>query len=160
MSTKAERKAEGERTVFALFAQAMNWPSDERLIQSRQEPEPDILYDSANGKTAFELVENCSDVVAHNIRQLLDGKGKTVINVSDPTRDVIKKKIGKKYESHYPIELLCYTNGRIVTPNDVAICRIRTLLQSSRRVPFRRLWYFGKNNFVELVWERLTDIDP
>jgi hypothetical protein len=156
MSSKAELKAESERKLFVLFAHALVWPTGAELIQSRPEPEPDILYESPGGKIAFELVENCSNNLAHNNAHLLDGTGKIILNVSDPTIETIRRKISKRYASNYPIELLCYSSGRLATPNDLVTIRIRNEFETARQNPFRRVWYFGKRNEVNMVWQSST----
>jgi hypothetical protein len=165
MSSKNEAKAERERKQFKLFAQAMNWPTDKGLIQSRppkpdSEPdsssEPDILYQSPTGKVAFELVENCSQSLAHNTAKMLNGNGKNYLRESDPSRAVVKDKLEKKYTSPHPIELLVYTDKMILTPDEVAIDTIHALLDSFDGVPFRRVWYFGSDCGGKLLWDRST----
>jgi hypothetical protein len=157
MSSIANLKADRERKIFALFAQKRGWPSDDRLIQSRPEPEPDILYEGPNEKIAFELVENCTQTIAYNTAKLQEGNGKDFQWVSDPSRAVMKSKLAKNYTSDHPIELLIYANGRIVTPDDVVIDTLCALLDGwSDKVPFRRVWYFGENSVGTLLWEQST----
>jgi hypothetical protein len=154
VSTKGDKKAEGEREVFSLFAKTMDWLVDDDLIQTRPEPEPDILYDGAYGKIAFELVENCAPDLAENRAFLKNGNGETLINTSDPTINRIRSKLKKSYETEFPVELLIYTNGRVATPNNMAVERIKSEIEFARQCPFRRAWYFGKQNEIFMVWEK------
>jgi hypothetical protein len=153
MSSQGDEKAEGERIVFSLFAKAMDWLAVEELTQSRPEPEPDILYDGTFGKIAFELLENCAPDLAENQAFLRKGSGEAMLNTSDPTIDRIRSKFKKSYVTEFPVELLIYTNGRIATPNQMAIERFRSQLNFAHINPFRRVWYFGKQNEVFLIWE-------
>jgi hypothetical protein len=153
-SSKASLKSISERHVFSQFAKAVNWPCDGARIESRSPPEPDILYHSPDEKIAFELVENAAQMLAHDTAKLVDRQIEELNWYSDPSKGTIKAKLKKKYVSDYPIELLCYAGTYVITPEVVATNEIKTLLQSVRHNQFRRVWYFGANNDVTLVWER------
>jgi hypothetical protein len=151
MSNKSDKKGEGERVVFSHFAKTMDWPVDEDMIQSRPEPEPDILYDGPYGKIAFELVENCLEYLAHKFSQTIAGEEKKIF---DPTEKIICDKLKKTYTTVHPIELLIYTNGRLAAPNDMAVKRLSDVIEVKRLNPFQRVWYFGKQNEIFMVWEK------
>ncbi len=153
-STKDQKKAQAERDLFRQFANAMSWPIEPDLIKNLEPPQPDILYDGPNCKIAFELVENCSENLAHNNSKLINGNGQILINTSDPTIKIVREKLANKYITDYPIELLCYSNGKLATPNDMAVARMKNELEVAPQNPFRRVWYFGKQNKVFMVWEK------
>ena len=86
---------------------------DRNSVEKRSPPEPDILCTlQSEGTVAFELVEMCDPQLAKSIATASDG----YLRTSDPSANIISKKLRKKYETDAPIELLCYTAGRIVTP--------------------------------------------
>jgi hypothetical protein len=156
-SSKEEAKAARERHFFTLFAKAMSWPIDLPRIQSRPKTEPDILYDSADGKIAFELTANCSRSLAHKAAKTGVGIGETFLRNSDPSWAVVKKKLKKSYTTEHPIELLVYYDGRLVTPDSSVIeTLIAHLDGSSVEIPFRRVWYFGKDKIGTLLWPPST----
>jgi hypothetical protein len=155
ISTKQLFKGTDEKRLFQLFLIERNLSFAPEQIESRQPPEPDIVYFGDNETVAFELVENCGAEVAHNIALLAKGGGSGIINTSDPTVSVIRSKLAKSYQSEYPVELLCYANGRIATPNDMAIKRMSREIKSAKLNPFRRVWYFGKQSKIYTVWKLL-----
>ena len=61
----------------------------------------------------------------------------------------MRGKLRKVYYTSHPIELLCYTAGRIITPPDVILPTITPLLGSFRH-NFRRAWLLSENRVYEL----------
>ena len=155
LSTKDEAKADRERKIFRLFAKSLGWQFTADSVESRSQPEPDILYHSEDGTTAFELAEICaSDVAAQGAGLKESSKttgvgGVSAIWTSDPTGQILQAKLGKTYVSGHPIDLLCYTNGRVVSPDSIVESQIAATLSSALHVGFRRVWYFGENVILE-----------
>ena len=58
---------------------------------------------------------------------------------------------GKTYTTTHPIELLVYSDGRLINPDDVIIPTITPILES-RDGPFRRAWFMGEKTTC-LLWE-------
>lgn len=137
-----------EVAVFLRFLEASRLPIDRNSIEKRSPPEPDILCaHQSEGAVAFELVEMCDSRVASSIAKASE----SYLRTSDPSPNIISKKLRKKYETDAPIELLCYTAGRIVTPDDVIRPTIKSYLMTWRHT-FRRAWLLGRKGRVYLVF--------
>jgi hypothetical protein len=153
ISSKDSKKAEQERKLFSLFAKENGWPHGPELIECRSPPEPDILYQRGVGKIAFELAEICdSDLAALSARSIAQGGGSAGIWTGDPTESIIRSKLNKQYNSQFPIELLCYVDGRTVSPDDLICYAIKSELAKADSILFRRIWLFGEKN-VYTVFE-------
>ena len=100
----------------------------------------------SEGAVAFELVELCDPNFAKSIAKASE----TYLRTSDPSPKIISKKLRRKYKSDAPIELLCYTAGRIITPDNVILPAIKPYLRSWRHT-FRRAWLLGRKG-VYVVW--------
>lgn len=141
-------KGEAEVAVFLRFLEASHWPIDRDSVEKRSPPEPDIwCTHQSEGAVAFELVEMCDSRFARSIARASD----RYLRTSDPSANIISKKLRKKYETEIPIELLCYTAGRIVTPDNVILSAIKPYLRSWRHT-FRRAWLLGRKG-VYVVWD-------
>lgn len=141
-------KGEKEVAVFMRFLEASRLPIDPSSIEKRSPPEPDILCTHrSEGTTAFELVEMCDPRLARSSAKASDG----YLRTSDPSANIISKKLRKKYQTDAPIELLCYTAGRIVTPDNVILPTIKSYLRSWRHT-FRRAWLLGRKG-IYVVWD-------
>jgi hypothetical protein len=141
-------KGAHEVEVLRLFVAAAGLPIDATSIEKRDPPEPDIrCRDAVSGPVAFELVEQCDPTLAKAIAT----RSTEYIRTSDPSAHIMSKKLRRNYETTLPIELLCYTNGRIITPDDVIIPTVTPYLRSWRHV-FRRAWLFGHRGEVHELW--------
>lgn len=140
-------KGETEVAVFLRFLEASQLPIDLNSVEKRSPPEPDILCThQSEGAVAFELVEMCDSRFARSIAKVSG----SYLRTSDPSANIISKKLRKKYETDVPIELLCYTAGRIITPDNVILPTIKPYLRSWRHT-FRRAWLLGRKG-VYVVW--------
>lgn len=140
-------KGEIEVAVFKRFLVASQLSIDPDSVEKRSPPEPDILcMHQSEGKIAFELVEMCDPRLAKSIVVANDG----YLRTSDPSASIISKKLRKSYATDAPIELLCYTAGRIVTPDNVILPTIKPYLRSWRHT-FRRAWLLGRKE-IHVVW--------
>jgi hypothetical protein len=150
----AEEKAERERRIFSEFARMRGLPTGPDSAQSAEPPAPDILYRGLAGTTAaFELVELCNAPLAAEISRLTkDATAKPAfLWVEDPTEQAYFAKLKKTYESDVLIELICYTDGRLVTPDDGIEMKLRDLVRMQGTGPFSRIWLFGENVCSEIV---------
>lgn len=139
-----------EVVIFRRFLDLAQLPVDRASIEKRVPPEPDILCTHSNrGRLAFELAELCDP----NIAQLVD-KARTgeadAIWTADPSRRILMKKLRTNYKTAFPVELLCYTDGRIVTPDDVILPTLRPILEAWNGV-FVQAWFLGEEK-VHLLW--------
>ena len=146
-----EEKAKLEIDFFLRFLVASELPYDANSANKRNPPEPDILcVHATEGPVAFELMEICDSNLAESIFHAGKG-GSTYLRTSDPTEKLLIAKSQRKYRTSYPIELVCYTHGRVITPLNVMVPRMRLALQSARKSPFRRVWLFSRKQ-VQQVW--------
>ena len=151
MATEIE-KAQIELAIFANFIRFSGLPIPVSTAEKRNPPEPDILCSlGTEGKVAFELVEICDPNIA---RALADPKpnldGVEYISTSDPSLQIVGNKLRKVYQTSHPVELLCYTNGRVITPSDVIVPTILPLLDCYRHT-FRKAWLLSEGEVFK-VW--------
>lgn len=140
---------ETEKEVFSQFAKAAGLRIGS--IHKCFPPEPDLRCTvEGEGMVAFELAEICAEDVAVRIAHALANSGEA-ISTADPSERVLRKKLGCRYEASHPIELLLYTNARVVTPDDAIIATIQPILFESQENCFRRVWLFGERGVYE-VW--------
>ena len=144
------KKAERERNVFRTFVEESGLQIDPESIESRTPPEPDILcLDRIDGKLAFELVEICAEDLAQSIAMAGKKGGVAYVRSSDPSGNAIRKKLEKIYRTEYPLDLLCYTDGRTVSPDDVIIDTIRSM-SGINIGQFQRIWLLSTH--CHKVW--------
>jgi hypothetical protein len=138
------------RTSFLCFLAESKLPIEPSSVEKCLPPEPDILcHHKVEGAVAFELVEICDPILAEFMSTVTEG-GVTYIRTSDPSSGVVRRKLRRTYNTEAPIELLCYTAGRIITPDDVIVPTIKPWF-SGRRHAFRRAWLLGESS-VQVVW--------
>jgi hypothetical protein len=145
--TAGQSNASREMQVFLEFIQKSGLPIERDSIENRTPPEPDILcWHKEQGFVAFELVELCDAEIARIIAEGVRSGNteQSSIWFADPTRRIICKKLEKKYQTKHPIELLCYTAGRLVTPDDVIIPTAQHTIELSGFGMFQRVWLLGE----------------
>lgn len=150
-------KGEIELIKFQEFLGKSGMPVGGSIVNKQAPPEPDILYwHEQVGCIRFELVEICDWRLAKNIGDTIKSGngGVSYIRTCDPTPTIVYQKFIKEYPIGYPIELLCYTAGRVVTPADAMISQME-LLAGSQSGPFRRIWLLDKK--AHFVWQESTD---
>lgn len=143
-------KTNREIDVFHRFISASRIQIDPATIEKREPPEPDILCTHLeDGPIAFELVEICDSNLAEFMATVTDG-GAYYMRTADPSAKIIRKKLRRKYQTDYPVELLCYTDGRVITPANVILPTIRPYIASSKSI-FRCAWLLSRGD-VYRVW--------
>jgi hypothetical protein len=153
MNTEAA-KAERERLVFKSFIKTKTFIEksglqiNPRTVESCKPPKPDIVCycQKKEDKVAFELVEICAEDIARSTSAI--DKEVIYIRSRNPSRDVLRKKLKKRYQIEFPIELLCYT-GRTISPDIVILEAIRPIIDMDNG-QFRRIWLLGDQ--CHLVW--------
>lgn len=150
MSSESE-KGDRELAVFAEFVRIAALPVDgTAAVQKRLPPEPDLLCALKDGgNVAFELVELCDPNLARAFADPLR-PGNEYIRTSDPSASIVSKKLQRRYATEHPIELLCYTAGRIATPGNIIVPTLKLQLRSFRHV-FRRAWLLCRQE-VAILW--------
>jgi hypothetical protein len=150
MTSEAE-KAEVECRVFFDFVALSGLPIQATSVEKRMPPEPDLLCThDIEGKIAFEMVELCDPNLARALSDPRpDAGGTEYIRTSDPSWVIVHKKLRKKYQTVHPVQLLCYTEGRIITPTDVILPTLRLLLSTFRHT-FDKAWLMSKGEVFSL----------
>jgi len=148
MKQKNADKAMRERLIFHRFIKGASIPIDINSIESRDPPEPDIYCTSlSDGPYFFELVELCSEEIAEDISRTIKnnlGVGR-FLRLTDPTQDTLKKKFRKKYNTNLPVKLLCYTDGYIISPDDLIEENIiATINGYDGDIKFCEIWFHGE----------------
>jgi len=140
-----------ELSVFREFEHKSTLRIDPNSVEKCSgESEPDIICKLIDeGPVAFELVEICDPTLAATASELRSG-GVAVFSTSDPSQEIVRRKLQKTYKSDAPVELLCYTNARVVTPDDCILDAIRPWFDATNG-PFRRVWLLGEDGLYE-VW--------
>lgn len=143
-------KSENERAAFLQFAERLGERNNWLRVISREPPEPDLLcVHASNGYIAFELVR----ITDPNIAKVQAAGAKatqTAFSTSDPSERIIKEKLRKSYITSHPIELLIYSEGQVITPDDVIIPTIAPWLDAISH-PFKRVWFMGEIE-VRCLW--------
>lgn len=151
-----QSKARREMHVFLEFIRQSQFTID-GAPEGRSPPEPEILCKhQEQGFIAFELVELCDAQIAGTTARMTRSKtcSEPVFRwTADPTTAVIRSKLEKIYQTDHPIELLCYSDGRLVTPDDVIIPTVRQIIAAQGFGMFRRVWLLGEKS-CEVISER------
>ena len=146
-----EAKGVHELEVFDTFIERSGIPVIKDSIEKRPAGEPDILCNCTGlGAVAFELARICDPDLAALLDQREPQNAK-FIWTSDPSLEILKKKRSRSYKTDHPIELLLYTDGRVVTPDDDIVPTIKPYLECNSG-PYRRVWFMGETT-VECVYE-------
>lgn len=150
MGTEQE-KAELELAVFREFISTAGISIDPMSVSKPgTQSEPDIFCTLSSGEqVAYELVEICSSHIAATLSRIKKG-GAAGLATSDPTEKTLRQKLHKTYRTNLPIELLCYTNGRTVSPDDLILSEAQ-LWANAIDGPFRKIWLLGEKGVYE-VW--------
>src|SRR5882672_2290343 len=90
------RKQQNEQAAFAEFVRRMGTHGDWLSIDSRPEPEPDLLCIHVDGPVAFELVSLTDSVIA-KVQAAGPKAYQDAFYTSDPAEEIIRKKLRKKY---------------------------------------------------------------
>jgi hypothetical protein len=140
-----------EREAFVSFVKRQGKESEWKEISSRPEPEPDLLCVNSFGEhVAFELVSLTDPEIAKV--QAAGLKAHTnAFWTSDPSERIVRNKLSKSYKTDaHHIELLIYTNGQIITPDDAIIPTIEPWLNAIQH-PFKRIWFMGEHE-TRCLW--------
>lgn len=145
------QKGDVELAIFRRFAAVAQIRVAPESIQKRLPPEPDILCEVAGrGNVAFELVELCDERWASGTSLPLQ-RIPTYLRTRDPTPDILTKKLGRAYTTNAPIELVCYVDGAILTPEELIVASIHSSAVSGHG-PFQRIWLLSRGNAL-MIWQ-------
>lgn len=151
VTAELQNKRANEQEVFYSFLKRQGMESEWTDVSSRPEPEPDLLCINSHGESvAFELVSLTDPQLARVLAAGPKAHTKAFFT-SDPSEIIVRKKLGRSYKTAaLHIELLIYTDGRIITPDDVLIPTIVPLLNGIRH-PFRHVWFMGEHA-IRRLW--------
>jgi len=90
MSTPLSRKQQNEQAAFAEFVRRMGTQGDWLSIDSRPEPEPDLLCIHVDGPVAFELVSLTDSAIA-KMQAAGQKAHQDAFYTSDPAEEIIRK---------------------------------------------------------------------
>ena len=137
-------KQQNEQATFVQFVKRLGTQHEWASISSQPEPEPDLLcIQVTDGPIAYELVSLTDPVIA----EVLAAGAKAIQNAFstfDPAERIVRNKLHKTYRTKaHHIELLIYTDGRIITPDDVVIPTVLPWFDVISH-PFKRVWFMGE----------------
>jgi hypothetical protein len=137
-------KQQNEQAMFARFIGRLGTRNEWTSVSSRPEPEPDLLcIHAGQGSIAFELV-SLTDPVLAEIQAAGAKAYKNAFSTSDPSERIVRNKLHKAYSTNARhIELLMYTDGQIITPDDVVIPTVLPWFDAISH-PFKRVWFMGE----------------
>lgn len=137
-------KQQNEQAVFAEFSRRTGTEIAWVSVQSRPEPEPDLLCThTQDGPIAFELVSLTDPEIA-KVQAAGPNARQDAFSTADPTDRIIRNKLTKKYmTSACRIELLIYTDNQIITPDDAIVPTLVSLLDNTAHL-FERVWFMGE----------------
>ena len=135
-----------------MFVKRLGVDDQWASCESRPEREPDLLcYHRVDGFVAWELVAVTDPRIAE-LCSLGDRASRNALWTTDPTEKIIRKKLGRKYNTTHPIELLVYSDGLLISTDDMIVPTIK-MLSKSIQSPFRKIWFMGED-IVECVWSK------
>jgi hypothetical protein len=151
MVTALFAKQENEQAAFGRFIRRLRTEHEWLSVVSRPEPEPDLLCSHRSaGEIAFELVSLTDPDIAE-IQAAGSKARQGAFSTSDPSERIIRKKLDRKYSTEAgSIELLVYTDGQIITPDDVIVPTILPLFDAVHH-PFERVWFMGERE-TSCLW--------
>lgn len=146
-------KQQNEQYAFSRFVKRLGTQNEWMSIGSRPEPEPDLLcIHITNGPIAFELVSLTDPKIAE-IQAAGEKARQEAFSTTDPSERIIRNKLKKSYRtSAHHIELLIYTDGQIITPDDVIIPTILPLIDAIPH-PFKQVWFMGEFD-TSCLWRK------
>ena len=143
-----DKKTRDERAALERFLDATNSPIVRSTIRKlKGDSQPDFACcDTGGQEQAFEMTAICAEEVAELVARPEVGS----VWTADPTERIVRDKMHKKYQTHLPIDLVCYSDGRTVSTDDMILPTIEKVVNSVSANPFRRVWYHGEGG-VHLV---------
>jgi hypothetical protein len=132
-----------ELNVFESFAKKCGIPIVPGSAQKREPSEPDILCVLESGEAlAFELAEACAPEFAAATTTAIRKGVSPAVWGADVSADTIRKKLSKTYLVACDVQLLLYTNGRSVLPDDVIKAMVEPIFQDGIG-QYSHVWLFG-----------------
>ena len=143
-----------ERLAFVRFTHRMGTDGLWLSVTNRPEGEPDLLcVHATDGPVAFELVSLTDPNIA-KIQAAGPKASEDAFYTSDPSERIVRDKLSKKYTSSVErIELLIYTDGQIILPDDAIIPTILPLFDFLPH-SFSRVWFMGQSE-VCCLWNAM-----
>ena len=127
-----DKKTRDERAALERFLDATNSPIVRSTIRKlKGDSQPDFACcDTGGQEQAFEMTAICAEEVAELVARPEVGS----VWTADPTERIVRDKMHKKYQTHLPIDLVCYWDGRTVSTDDMIRPRSKRWLTPSPRI--------------------------
>jgi hypothetical protein len=144
-------KQQNEYGAFARFVGRLGTQDEWMSISSRPVPEPDLLcIHVTDGQIAFELVSLTDPAIAE-VQAAGANAFQNAFCTSDPSERIVRNKLHKTYSTNARhIELLIYTDGQIITPDDVVVPTVLPWFDTISH-PFKRVWFMGESE-TRCLW--------
>jgi len=144
-------KQSEEQNAFRRFIRNAGQEDQWFGVESRPEPEPDLLcHHRFDGSIAIE----CVSITDREIAKVFSAGGKArrdAFVTSDPTGEIIRKKLHCSYKTlARRIDLLVYTDGRVISPDNQIMAVVLDWVGSIEH-PFTNVWYSGER-MSRLLW--------
>lgn len=147
MNTETQ-KSIAEKLALEKLIDAMNLPIEKNSIEKQPAGQPDLICRDWEGNyREFEIVRLIDEKISR--AQSAGLNAKLYIRTADPTTAILNKKLSRNYQIKYSVDLLIYTDGRIVTPDSTIIPTISFLLTSKTHI-FKNIWFMGNKQIVRL----------
>ncbi|RRJ83046.1 hypothetical protein [Aestuariirhabdus litorea] len=146
--TEREKGVEEVR-VFEAFVRASGLPVALHSVRKCYPPKPDIRCQYLNGDWVyFELTELCDERLFKPDAVAIERRGEP--RATEAVERIVHNKLGKQYPVELPVELLCYTQGRLGVEDGALEAQVRALVAADPG-PFVRVWFLGEQR-VDQVW--------
>jgi hypothetical protein len=151
--SREETKTKYEQTVFYKFLDRSGIRIDRDSVAKGDhiQREPDFVCSYDNGeRVGFELGRLTDPRLRKAVNRWEPINGE-YIRTSDPSRQIAKSKLIKKYSVAFPVELLLYKEHPIITPDNVILPTIKPVCHIKHS--YSRVWFMSDDS-IELLYER------
>ena len=148
-------KSQREVEMFYEYIARSGRSIDPSSVEKRHPPEPGILCRlNKSESVAFEFVEIGDESLGRTKSVFI----RTESSVLPILNKMLNKMRDRKYDTHYPIELLVYVYAPVIDSSDQIISMINRVF--FRRDNYRRVWFMdgkvdGKGEVYECVIDRV-----
>ncbi len=119
-----------------------------KLPPLSRSPQPDFECEVAGEGVVRIEVASLRDQNVVRLAKFLEPK---VISTTDPSLRIISQKAGKAYPRGRPIELLCFSDGLLVSPLDQVLAAAASL-DDKLKSSFDRAWLLWEERELHRLW--------
>ena len=151
MRSEAE-KGDAEISAFRAFVCLSGLSIDPNSVEKREPPEPDLRCRHLDGRVVTFVVVRLVDESIAEVFAAGSAARTDAFRTADPSERMVRRKLTRKYETDFPIELLVYTDRRLITHDGIIVPILERVFASVPDHPFRRAWFMS-NGRVRPLWE-------